>query len=152
MPRVRRKPEDVPALKIVLEETGLFPADMLPGMLSGFLADGDGADVWLTSEVKGQAAGFCYAVPEKLTDGTWNMLTIAVLPSAQGGGLGKAIVASLEDTLRLRGNRLLIADTCGTEQFAQVREFYRKCGYTEEARIRDFWAAGDDKITFRKEL
>ncbi|MEO1249198.1 MAG: GNAT family N-acetyltransferase, partial [Pseudomonadota bacterium] len=31
-------------------------------------------------------------------------------------------------------------------------EFYRRCGYVEEARIRDFWSAGDDKIVFWKAL
>ena len=54
-----------------------------------------GKKLWLTSEMKGQAVGFCYAVPEKLTVGTWNMLTIAVLLSQQGGGLGIAIVKEL---------------------------------------------------------
>jgi ribosomal protein S18 acetylase RimI-like enzyme len=96
--------------------------------------------------------GFCYAVAEKLTDGTWNMLAIAVLPSQQGGGLGTAITHKLEDMLRERGSRILIADTSGTEQFARTRKFYRKCDYAEESRIRDFWAAGDDKVTFRKAL
>lgn len=54
-----------------------------------------GKKLWLTSEMKVQAVGFCYAVPEKLTDGTWNMLAIAVLPSQQGEGLGSAIVKEL---------------------------------------------------------
>ena len=46
----------------------------------------------------------------------------------------------------------MIVDTSGTEAFAETRAFYRKNGYTEEARIRDYWADGDDKITFRKPL
>jgi ribosomal protein S18 acetylase RimI-like enzyme len=144
--------EDIPALKVVADETGLFPSDMLPDMLAGFLSKTESNEIWLTNEVKGQAIGFCYAVPEKLTDGTWNMLAIAVLPSQQGGGHGSAIVKKLEDSLRTHGHRLIIADTSGTEQFAQTRKFYRKCGYVEEARIREFWAAGDDKVTFRKDL
>jgi N-acetylglutamate synthase-like GNAT family acetyltransferase len=110
--------EDIPALKVVADETGLFPSDMLPDMLAGFLSKTESNEIWLTSEVKGQAIGFCYAVPEKLTDGTWNMLAIAVLPSQQGGGHGSAIVKKLEDSLRTRGHRLIIADTSGTEQFA----------------------------------
>ena len=80
------------------------------------------------------------------------MLAIAILPKRQGGGKGGAIVAALEAHLAESGNRVLIADTSGTDDFAQTREFYRKNGYVEEARIRDFWAEGDDKIVFWKAL
>jgi hypothetical protein len=62
--------EYIPALKIVVDETGLFPSNMLQNMLAGFLSKTESNEIWLTSEVKGQAVGFCYAVPEKLTDGT----------------------------------------------------------------------------------
>ena len=33
------------------------------------------------------AVGFCYAVPEELADGAWNMLAIAVCPQKRGGGV-----------------------------------------------------------------
>ena len=46
----------------------------------------------------------------------------------------------------------MIADTSGADEFAQTREFYRKNDYSEEARIRDFWAEGDDKVIFWKSL
>ncbi len=80
------------------------------------------------------------------------MLAIAVLPSRQGSGLGKALVAELEALLRAENHRVLIADTSGSPEFAQTREFYRKNGYAEEARIRDFWDKGDDKVTFWKSV
>ena len=145
--------KDVPALKLVLDGTGLFPSDMLPDMLGGFLSDaGDNKSVWLSAELDGTAIGFCFASSEALTVGTWNMLAIAVLPERQGSGAGGAIVAALEKHLSAEGNRILIADTSGTDSFGQTREFYRKNGYTEEARIRDFWAEGDDKIVFWKAL
>lgn len=67
-------------------------------------------------------------------------------------GCGGAIAKHLEAELKERGQRILIADTSGTDEFAQTREFYRKNGYAEEARIRDFWAAGDDKVVFWKSL
>jgi len=144
------KGEDIPALKIVLDETGLFPSEMLPEMMSGFLSNEESQDVWLTCEVEGEAIGFCYAAPEQLTDGTWNMLAIAVHPSKQGGGHGGAIVRRLEALLHDDGHRVLIADTSGKDEFAPTREFYRKSGYSEEARIRQFWAEGDDKVVFWK--
>ena len=80
------------------------------------------------------------------------MLAIAVLPSSQGLGHGGALVAHLEAVLRRRKQRILIVDTSGVDAFARTRDFYRKSGYTEEARIRDFWATGDDKIVFWKSL
>lgn len=147
------KPGDIPALKLVLDETELFPSDLLPDMLGGVLSsDDENQSVWLTAEVGNKAIGFCFAVPEALTEGTWNMRAIAVLPEEQGGGTGSAIVAALEALLAARGNRVLIVDTSGTESFAQTREFYLKNGYSEEACIRDFWAKGDDKIVFWKAL
>lgn len=146
------KQGDIVALQEVLKGTELFPSEMLPDMVSGYLTDDESTDIWLTCEAKGKAIGFCYAVPEELAEGAWNMLAIAVLPTQQGGGCGGAIAKHLEAELRERGQRILIADTSGANEFARTREFYRKNGYTEEARIRDFWATGDDKIVFWKSL
>jgi ribosomal protein S18 acetylase RimI-like enzyme len=144
--------EDILALKDVLDSMELFPSEMLPDMVSDFLGDDESHDVWLTCEMEGKAKGFCYAVTEKLTDGTWNMLALAVHPSMQGKGIGSAVVKHLETTLLERGQRVLIAETSGTQEFESTREFYRKNGFFEEARIRDFWAAGNDKIVFWKKL
>ncbi len=144
--------QDITALQEVLNGTGLFPGEMLPDMLSGYLSNAESPDIWLTCEADGTPIGFCYAVPEAFAEGTWNMLAIAVLPTRQGGGCGRAITKHLEAHLKARGERILLVDTSGTEAFAQTRAFYRKNGYTEEARIRDFWAAGDDKVVFWKSL
>ena len=146
------KDDDIAPLQEVLSATGLFPSEMLPDMVSGFLSAGKSPDIWLTCETDGNAVGFCYAVPEELADGAWNMLAIAVLPAEQGGGCGGAMVKHLEAALRERGQRILITDTSGMDGFAQTRAFYHRNGYTEEARIRDLWAAGDDKIVFWKSL
>ena len=144
--------DDIAALQAVVDASELFPGEMLPDMASGFLSDDESPDIWLTCVADGDAVGFCYAVPEKLTDGAWNMLAIAVLPARQGGGCGSAIVRRLEANLTERGQRILMADTSGSDASAPARAFYRRNGYVEEARIRDFWAVGDDKIVFWKSL
>jgi hypothetical protein len=43
-------------------------------------------------------------------------------------------------------------ETAGAEDFEYVRDFYRKSGYAEEARIRDFYMAGVDKVIYLKFL
>eukprot|EP00435_Cladocopium_sp_Y103_P076613 s1_g352.t1 len=144
--------EDIPGLRDVLDATRLFPSELLPDMVQGFLSGDPSADIWLTCEADGEAIGFCYAETEEMTDGTWNMLAIAVHPDKQGEGAGAALVQALEEDLRDQGQRILIVDTSGTAQFDRTRAFYRRQGYTQEARIRDFWAAGDDKVIFWKSL
>ncbi|MEM9059513.1 MAG: GNAT family N-acetyltransferase [Pseudomonadota bacterium] len=143
---------DIPALQLILKDIELFPADMLPDLASGFLSGGDHDSRWLTCEEDGTIIGFCYAVQEQLAEGAWNMLAIGVRADRQGCGAGTALVEQLETDLRDSGQRILIADTSGTADFARTRQFYRNAGYSEEARIRDFWADGDDKVTFRKAL
>lgn len=143
---------DIASLQEVLDATELFPSEALPEMASGISSGDDSADLWLTCEVHSRAIGFCYAAAEPMTDGAWNMHALAVLPSLHGKGYGGAIVARLEAELRRRNQRILIADTSGAKAFARTRNFYRKSGYREVARIPDFWAAGDDKIVFWKPL
>lgn len=143
---------DIPALQQVLEATGLFPADMLDEMIAPFLGDAPEAGLWLSAGLEDAVVGFCHAIPEPLTDGAWNMLALAVLPARQGAGCGAALVRHLEKTLRDQGQRILIADTSGTAAFAPTRAFYQATGYTQEARIRDFWGPGDDKVVFWKSL
>ena len=51
-----------------------------------------------------------------------------------------------------RIKRILTVDTSSNDDFALTRKFYAQNGYEEEARICDFWSAGDDKVIFRKAL
>lgn len=58
----------------------------------------------------------------------------------------------VEQAVQVRGARVLLVETSGLPSFAHTRAFYHACGYHEEARIRDFYRAGDDKIVFWKAL
>lgn len=144
-------PDDIAGLQTVLDGTELFPSEMLPDMLAPSLA-GETEAFWLTCHNDKEAVGFCYTAPEELTDGTWNMLALAVRPDHQGNGFGASLVAAAEQHLKQTGQRILIVDTSSTDDFALTRKFYAQNGYEEEARIRDFWAKGDDKVIFRKAL
>ena len=58
----------------------------------------------------------------------------------------------VEQDLRSAGARLLLIETSGVPDFAVQRAFYAGLGCHEEARIREFYAAGDDKIVYWKHL
>jgi ribosomal protein S18 acetylase RimI-like enzyme len=128
----------------VIDANGLFPSDMMAPHLAG---EGDG--VWLVAGQGGAAAVLCCA-PERMTDGTWNNLLLAVHPDRHGQGVGRSLLAEVERRLAARGARLLLVGTSGLDGLA--RRFYAHVGCEEEARIRDFHAASEDKVVFRKAL
>jgi ribosomal protein S18 acetylase RimI-like enzyme len=143
---------DLRALTAVIDAVALFPGEMLEGMIEGFLSGGASEEIWLTIEEGGEACAVLYCAPERLTQGTWNALLIAVHPSRQGQGCGRALMTYLENLLAERGERIVLVETSGLPDFEKTRQFYRGLGYDEEARIRDFYQAGEDKIVFRKAL
>jgi ribosomal protein S18 acetylase RimI-like enzyme len=148
-------PGDVPALKAVIDGTGLFPSALLDDMLAGFLTGEGGDELWLTVDGPREGAApvaVAFAAPERMTSGTWNLYLIAVHPDRQSRGVGAALVRHVEHTLAARGVRVLLVETSGLPGFARTRAFYQREGYAEEARIRAFYAAGEDKITFWKAL
>lgn len=143
--------DDLAALGVVLTETALFPPEMLAGMAEPWFADPSAA-VWLVARDGAGVCGLCHARPEALTDGTWNLLALAVRPAAQGRGTAAALVSRAEGEMRLRGARLALVDTAGTADYAAACRLYARHGYAQVARIPDYWAEGVDKITFAKRL
>lgn len=144
-------PDDMPALKAVIAATGLFPADLLDDMISGSPGGDTSGEFWLTVDDGGPIA-VAYCAPERMTRGTWNLLLIAVHPDRQSQGMGAALLRHIERLLAARGERVLLVETSGLAGFERTRRFYRKNGFAEEAPIRDFYEAGEDKIIYRKAL
>jgi ribosomal protein S18 acetylase RimI-like enzyme len=108
---------------------------------------------WIVGQdAAGVVVGAAYYAPEPFSTRMWNMYFLGVLPGRQGDGSGAALVAHVETVLRERGERVLIIETSGVDSFEPTRAFYRKQGYDTEARIREFYGPGDDKIVFWKAL
>lgn len=148
-------PDDTIALIALAAASGLFDpnqTDDLAQMLDKHFRDrNETQDIWLT-DYDNEPVGIAYIAPERMTEGTWNLYLIAIHPDRQKQGRGKALLSYVEQMLMERGERVLLVETAGTDDFEYVREFYRKNGYEEEARIREFYTAGVDKIIFRKAL
>ncbi|MEQ8735739.1 MAG: GNAT family N-acetyltransferase [Rhodospirillaceae bacterium] len=143
--------QDISDIKAITDAVDLFPSNMLDDMIAGYL-DGSNRDIWFVGVMDGKTVAFGFCEPERMTDGTWNLLAIGVLPAHQSAGLGKAMMQYLEDRLATEGQRVLLVETMGLPEFERTRAFYKKSGYTEEARIREFYEAGADKIVFWKHL
>lgn len=84
--------------------------------------------------------------------GSYDLYWIAVRPEQQRLGLGGELLARCEATIRQAGGRRLYIDTSGRPRYAATHSFYARCGYRREAVLPDFYAPGDFKIIFCKEL
>lgn len=86
------------------------------------------------------------------TDRTYDLYWIAVHQNAQRTGAGSALMTEVERRLAERNARLMIVETSARDDYGPTRQFYHKRGYTEAARLRDFYAPGDDRVVLSKRI
>lgn len=143
---------DIDGIKNVLDSCGLFPSEYLDEMISDYFNNTDTQDIWFTYIDNNSPVAIGYCAPEKLTNGTYNLLAIGVSESAQRKGIAHEMMNYIEQELKSRDGRILIVETSSGDAQIGARKLYQKIGYTQEAVIRDFWNDGEDKIVFWKKL
>ena len=143
--------DDHSAIMEIAIDSGLFEQGQTE-LLRGMLECPDEDDIWFTHVQEGIPVGVAYLAPEKMTNGTWNLYWIAVHPRHQKQGLGKAMLSHIQSWLMKKNQRILIVETAGLDQFNYVRKFYSDNGFSLEARIREFYETGIDKVVFWKSL
>ncbi|HEY9450898.1 MAG TPA: GNAT family N-acetyltransferase [Gemmatimonadaceae bacterium] len=97
-----------------------------------------------------QLVGYACYGPTPGTDRVYDLYWIAVDAAAHGAGIGTAILTEVERRLQRRHARMLVAETSSRSDYAATRNFYDRRGYAESARVREFYAPGDDRIIFTK--
>ncbi|MGB0391855.1 MAG: GNAT family N-acetyltransferase [Salibacteraceae bacterium] len=143
---------DLNGLKEVLDSSELFPSEYLDEMIEDYFNNPQSEEIWLTNLSEGEIIGIGYAIPEKLTEGTYNLLAIAIKKECQGKGEGHKMIEYIEKLLADQGHRILIVETSSDPEFELTRKFYDKLGYRKEATIQDFWKDGEDKVVYWKRL
>lgn len=93
----------------------------------------------------------CYG-KAPLTNGTYDLYWIAVKSDYQKQGIGKNLLKYVEDEIVKFSGRILLAETSSRAVYEKTRQFYINNSFSEEARIKDFYSKGDDKIIYRKDM
>ncbi|WP_448552433.1 GNAT family N-acetyltransferase [Thalassotalea montiporae] len=145
-------PSDLPAVKLIVEDNQMFPSEFLDEMSQAFFGKESEEKWFVTEDSNKQILALAYCAPEKMTEGTWNLLLIAVLKKHQGSGVGKQLMQYVESILIEQKVRILLVETSGLPGYELTREFYPKCGYTQVAVIPEYYDKGDDKVVFWKSL
>ncbi len=134
--------------------TGFFGADEIAvaeELAADRRARGQASDYrfLLADDALGLAGYACYGATAGTTE-AWDLYWIVVHPRAQGGGVGRHLVASVLDDVFASGGRRLYAETAGKPLYAPTRAFYEAAGFALQAVVPDFYAPGDAKQIWLK--
>jgi ribosomal protein S18 acetylase RimI-like enzyme len=140
----------------LLTQPVFFRADELRvarEVLDDSIREGPGGDYQsFVVEDQGDVVGWICFGPTPCTVSTYDIYWIAVARERQRQGIGRAMIEFAESRIRERGGRTAVVETSGRADYEATRVFYLRSGYRETARIPDFYAPGDDKIIFVKNL
>jgi ribosomal protein S18 acetylase RimI-like enzyme len=156
MIRAARK-EDSPSLLGITAAAGSFtPAERecVAALWTSYREQGIGSgyEFLVYCDERERVLGYACFGQHPLTEGTYDLYWIAVLPEASGHGIGRALIAEVEQEVRARGGRLLLIETSDTPPYGPARRLYESCGCTAEATIGGFYAPADSLVIFVKRL
>lgn len=149
-------PGDRDAINKILVETQMFTNDEVAVALEltdTVLFTKDQKDYIIhVAQVEGKVAGYiCYG-PTPVTVGTYDIYWIAVDPSLQKKGVGRKLLSHVEEEIAAKKGNLIIIETSSQHKYEPTRNFYIRTHYIMEARIKDFYSEGDDRLIYVKRL
>lgn len=96
--------------------------------------------------------GFAVFGPNPTSIHSWDLYWIAIHEVQRKKHYGSLMLKEIEERVRELGAKLLWIETSGRPLYEPTRHFYLHNGYELEATLREFYAPGDSKLIYRKEL
>lgn len=154
--RDRVRPEDAAVVRGIVTSTGFFhdhEVAVAVELVEERLEKGtDSGYLFLFAEQTGRTVGYCCYGEIPCTQGSFDLYWIVVHDDCRGRGIGGRLLGEAERRIAGLEGRAIWVETSGQEKYRPTREFYLRCGYRQEAVLKDFYAAGDDKIIYAKHL
>jgi ribosomal protein S18 acetylase RimI-like enzyme len=149
-------PTDPESVRKIIVSTGFFNQEEIEmavelvverlekGISSGYL--------FLFAERDGQVLGYsCYG-PIAGTAESFDLYWIATDNQFRGQGIGKVLLKETENKIASIGGNGIFVETASKPQYEPTRLFYEKNKYILEARLKEYYAPGDDKLVYVKRV
>lgn len=148
-------PGDGPQIAAIAAGAGVFSAEevaTVQELWQDYCRHGEANYAFRVYREGERVLGFSCHGRRNLSKGTYDLYWIATDVAARRRGVGRTLLARVEEEARQAGGQLIVVETSGTPEYEPTRQFYRSCGYQAEATIRDFYEPGDDLVIFTKHL
>lgn len=147
---------DLAAIRALVDSTGVFSPveiEVAVELVEDRLKRGQKSDYsFVFAELEGETVGYtCYG-PISLTAASYDLYWIAVDKQRQGMKIGRLLMEETEKRIREAAGRQVYIETSGREHYAATRGFYLRCGYIEEAVLKNFYAPGDHKVIYSRDV
>ena len=109
-------------------------------------------EIFVYVDEKDIAKGYICIGPTPATQGTYDLYWIATEPSLHNKGIGTQLLEYVENYLRKKNGRLLIAETSSTSPYEMTRMFYTKKGFQCLACIEGYYKPNDALLIYGKYL
>ncbi|MBL8858611.1 MAG: GNAT family N-acetyltransferase [Planctomycetes bacterium] len=147
--RLREKrASDRAPLETILRATQVFDEHEITIALELIDADASVGYRFIVAESDDRVAGYVCFGATPCTIGTWDLYWIAVDPALHGSGVGRRLMDAAVEEIRIQGGRLIVIETASKPSYDATRAFYARYGCQESARVKDFYATGDDKVIY----
>jgi len=149
-------PGDPVAVRGIVASTGFFydheidvavelvDERLQKGLKSGYL--------FLFADQGGRTVAYSCFGEIACSDDSYDLYWIAVHEDCRHQGIGKILLKKTEALIAGRQGRAIWVETSGQEKYLPTQKFYLRFGYREEAVLKDFYGANDDKIIYVKRL
>lgn len=158
-PRIRRivKLSDMDSIRDLVKESGVFSAEEID------IAVELVAEAALKGEKK---SGYSFIFIEQgmkiigyacfgripLTENSYDLYWLVVDRQHRKQGFAGQLLVLSEEAIKSAGGKQIFAETSSRQDYAPARAFYEKAGFLQCAWQKNFYSAGDDKVTFMKQV
>ena len=104
------------------------------------------------ADVDGVTVAYSCFGPIIMSKTCFDLYWIATHNDYRGKGIGKKLLDETFKAARDMGCKIIIAETSGLPHYAPTRAFYASTKFELEARLKDFYTMGDDKLFYTKRI
>ena len=90
--------------------------------------------------------------PITMSTTSFDLYWIATHFDYRGKGIGKKVLGETCRIARTMGCSIIIAETSGLPHYEPTRAFYISNNFELEARLKDFYTMGDDKLFYTRRI